>query len=878
MSFFRLSYNPNLTFLLPKDRVDIFEASEYEELVNESHKNNLFYVLALIKTVNSHHLYPRDAISLHSWKENPELDPETKQKIENIFYFASNLKNLGTFDFIGNRKDKRDHEKIKISLKISQNEATDQEKAFFYENFNDNVIAIHDQIELEIPYNPLQARFKLPLDSVKYLSKKFQPFYSSDKQGKKLPICLAIKIPSFEGPLDASDLFGLKELKQKSVKQLTEQEKLDVNDVERIYLIRSLEEPCLYRPIKSDREVSLISKLFENAKKSLLDSEIELLYAFYQGNQVPKDLFIAYEIYTKIRLNEKHQKNFQSKLEKFHQSFWKELILNSNVLTDFMRMAIETQDEFLIDKLEKAYKDVKTSFKNPLQRIDWIKKLAISRFILAELDYLHHLLEKKTADIELEELSNFFVKIVSEATSHFYIQRLLECYKQTMNLLKMNFNLQEAFLEKLIRKQYIPAILDHLEKILKLAQEKNLNDEEKMLFEAAFMMDTTKFYSHQLKSTYVNIKKKIDTYHFADWIKDLSEMHFEPAMYDLAIFLLEGRYLSKNSERALFLLDQLFQKDNQSDTVRYHLAVCLSKLHKFNEASLLLNNRKSKTDPKSKEYEVYVSIVQYEFCKYQIQNGEYESLDQLKLMSKFLFEILDKAPKKLRGESLFIIADIYKMMGDKEMYLKYLNESKEHECLKAYFELSRFYESQGKFKEAISLLKESSKRGHVESHYRLGLLYHKQNNIFANNELSFQSLKIAAERGVNAAEYHLGVYYRFGVGVHSDNQKSFIWIEKAAKKGHLGAQNDLGSFYERGIGVEKDLKLAVFWYSKAFKGGHSLATFNLANCYLNGVGEEVDLVKSYKLFRIAEERGISLATSFLNLFLFDGVNVLTIDD
>ena len=153
-------------------------------------------------------------------------------------------------------------------------------------------------------------------------------------------------------------------------------------------------------------------------------------------------------------------------------------------------------------------------------------------------------------------------------------------------------------------------------------------------------------------------------------------------------------------------------------------------------------------------------------------------------------------------------------------------------------------------KEIEELLKKAE-QGDVESMYKLGKCYDKEENFAEANKW----YRKAAENGNGAAAYELGVNYNYGYGVEKNYEEANKWYRKGAELGNSRAANNLGINYEKGNGVEKNLAEANKWYRKGAELGDGRAANNLGINYQEGIGVEKNLAEANKWYRKGAELG-----------------------
>lgn len=134
---------------------------------------------------------------------------------------------------------------------------------------------------------------------------------------------------------------------------------------------------------------------------------------------------------------------------------------------------------------------------------------------------------------------------------------------------------------------------------------------------------------------------------------------------------------------------------------------------------------------------------------------------------------------------------------------------------------------QGRFTEAVSLLRPVSDAGDPVAQLKLGLLYYYGRGVRENEKTAVELLTKSANQGNVEAMYHLGNAFAFGAdtaGLAADaDQEAAKWFFKAASAGNADAQYSLGLLFVTGKGVQKSDEEASYWMQQAAKNGHKEA-------------------------------------------------------
>ena len=200
--------------------------------------------------------------------------------------------------------------------------------------------------------------------------------------------------------------------------------------------------------------------------------------------------------------------------------------------------------------------------------------------------------------------------------------------------------------------------------------------------------------------------------------------------------------------------------------------------------------------------------------------------------------------------------------------------------------------------EAERLYKEAAQKNHIESQWRLGLIY------FLGFDMPFDLHKKllwwrkASELGCPKATYHLGFYFKDETDfdgyveksgelgykdgqfmlasinrlVYQNFSESIRWYQKAAEQGVFHSMFMLASFYHKGVGgFGKNLEKACNWYQRSADFGRSDAYFHLGSVFYN---EKKDLrqhvQKALYYFIKGDEDGDDQCQLTLGNFYFHG--------
>lgn len=127
---------------------------------------------------------------------------------------------------------------------------------------------------------------------------------------------------------------------------------------------------------------------------------------------------------------------------------------------------------------------------------------------------------------------------------------------------------------------------------------------------------------------------------------------------------------------------------------------------------------------------------------------------------------------------------------------------------------------------------------------------------------AIELLRPAATRGDARGQLILGNLYSGGHGVPEDQQKAAVWYSLSAEQGDGDAQYSLGDMYYKGIGVLQDFNAAAKWYRlSALHGRNAPAPqYSLGMLFFKGEGVPQDYVSAYMWLNLASANAIGTET------------------
>lgn len=184
------------------------------------------------------------------------------------------------------------------------------------------------------------------------------------------------------------------------------------------------------------------------------------------------------------------------------------------------------------------------------------------------------------------------------------------------------------------------------------------------------------------------------------------------------------------------------------------------------------------------------------------------------------------------------------------------------------------------YDEAIPLLRQAARAGHVEAQYNLGIALTEGIGITADPEEANRWLRKAAEQDWPDAQYKLAYSYTLGRGVEKDLAQAFSWFEKAAGNGDIEAHFIVIGMLMEGQGIPVDVPKAIAWAEDLavkenpndirLSGQITSARLNLARLYLNGEqGLSRDPLQAYVWLLITNESKSDFSTLYQQQIIDD---------
>ena len=229
------------------------------------------------------------------------------------------------------------------------------------------------------------------------------------------------------------------------------------------------------------------------------------------------------------------------------------------------------------------------------------------------------------------------------------------------------------------------------------------------------------------------------------------------------------------------------------------------------------------------------------------------------------------AAEKNHGAAQYQLGKIYKegigVKVNKKLGKKWLNKARSN-GVDLNVDIAKLYASNIKSKDINSEFKlsENPETSDVDTQYKIGMGYLKNNTDNFDNNLAVRWLREAAKNEHTGAQYQLGKMYRDGIGVEVSIAEAIKWFKKAAEWDLFSAktalrqlqeqqlinymkdypsgpdiskpdmQFNVAILYLKGKGLKKNVKKAFYWMKKSAQNNHHEAQHQLGMMYFNGTG------------------------------------------
>lgn len=175
---------------------------------------------------------------------------------------------------------------------------------------------------------------------------------------------------------------------------------------------------------------------------------------------------------------------------------------------------------------------------------------------------------------------------------------------------------------------------------------------------------------------------------------------------------------------------------------------------------------------------------------------------------------------------------------------------------------------QGKYTQALPILKKSAELGNAEAQYNYGYFLFLQSG---SAEEAVKWYLKSSDNGFNDGHYAMMMAYGNGQGVEQNSEKAFAYALKCANNDDATCMWNVVNCYLTGNGVKADISKFKEWIIKlaklpnpedlALSGNITAARLELAKFYKNGEYFEKDNYQSYLWFLIYNESKVDFSIS-----------------
>lgn len=203
---------------------------------------------------------------------------------------------------------------------------------------------------------------------------------------------------------------------------------------------------------------------------------------------------------------------------------------------------------------------------------------------------------------------------------------------------------------------------------------------------------------------------------------------------------------------------------------------------------------------------------------------------------------------------------LFDIRKDKIQAFEYYITAAERGYAPAQYEVAVQCIAQGLIEDAVSWLDRAATSGFAPAHYRLGLYYWGQSEVFEDAAIdAVFHLQTAYEAGVIESSLSLGSAYLMGRGVQRDYDRAHYFFSKALGTSKGFAESFLGQIYSRGLGVDKNIKLACSFFQDSALANNPHGQYGHGVC-LQAQGE---IEQGMNWIRKAADQGLDRALRYI---------------
>ena len=176
---------------------------------------------------------------------------------------------------------------------------------------------------------------------------------------------------------------------------------------------------------------------------------------------------------------------------------------------------------------------------------------------------------------------------------------------------------------------------------------------------------------------------------------------------------------------------------------------------------------------------------------------------------------------------------------------------------------------QGKYNEALPILKKSAELGNSEAQYNLGYFLQSGTAGEKNEKEAIDWYKKSSDNGFNNGHYAMMMAYGNGEGIEQNAEKAFDYALKCANNDDATCMWNVVNCYLIGNGVKADISKFKEWIVRlaklpnpenlALSGKITSARLEIAHFYKNGENFEKDNYQSYLWYLIYNESKIDFS-------------------
>jgi len=174
--------------------------------------------------------------------------------------------------------------------------------------------------------------------------------------------------------------------------------------------------------------------------------------------------------------------------------------------------------------------------------------------------------------------------------------------------------------------------------------------------------------------------------------------------------------------------------------------------------------------------------------------------------------------------------------------------------------------------QAVTMLKESSNKGHAASQNNLGHCYEFGKGVVKDENEAIKWYQASAAQNYTASFINLG-YLQMK---HSKYQQAYEYFLKASSMttSSVDAWYYLGIMHEKGLHVPMSTYLAIEYFEKASAAGHDPSSLKVGNAYFSGSGGVMqNYAKAFEIYKKLALKGNDVAANNLAIIYEEGLGV-----